>query len=74
MLYITIIFEHLQRPETLIAKRFHRSSQLTPLLSLPLFHVRLLYPSVMNRITTDRCTLWQLSASICSKRMHRKHE
>jgi len=36
-----------------------------------------LYPftlsaSVVNRITTDRCALWQLTASICSKRMHRK--
>ena len=28
--------------------------------------------SVMNRITTDRCALWQHTASICSKRMHRK--
>jgi hypothetical protein len=28
--------------------------------------------SVTNRITTDRCALWQLTASICSDRMHRK--
>jgi len=74
MLYFPISFEHFQGLEILLVKRLHRSMQTTSTTPSPppYSHSFTLSSSVMNRVSTDRCALWQHTASICSKRMHRK--